>query len=447
MDISPEDIIRGNEISSLPEEEKPKKKNPSQMGKQNESGILSKDKIMISLVVFFGLALVGLPFLSKMIKQNKTTEEEGPAAWRRQAPVLSMERGNEESERDNGIFQSEQEEISEEGIVESQRTPMFSGGRQNPTTSRAPESTPPPQPQPSSTNTTPARTYLSQEEILARRAPMIRSEISYDPETGDVDRPQAVENQPFIPYDQFLEAASQSYNYGGSGSDSFVSQNQQDQKNDFFEQGRGEIFASESADQYTLTTGTIIPAILHTGINTDTPGFITAIVDSNVYDSLTFTNLLIPQGTKLVGQYNSNVSYGQSRIQVAYTKMIRPDGTIINIGNMPGVDSEGYSGGDARVNGHPWQYAKAFGLISLMTIAQTELNNSIENAATAGMADLIEANASTAIDIGNRIIERTLDIQPTLTMRPGEEFNIFVSNELRLPPVDAPEVTERYTLD
>jgi type IV secretion system protein VirB10 len=233
----------------------------------------------------------------------------------------------------------------------------------------------------------------------------------------------------------------------GQNQNGFQTLNMQDEKNRYYNANAGNASVRGYADAYTIITGTMIPAVLVSGINTDLPGDIMAIVDQNVYDSITGQNLLIPQGTKLIAKYNSNVSYAQSRVQIAWTKMIRPDGLIIDLGNMPGVDSRGYSGVGGFVDEHFFQYLKALGVISLFSVIQSELNNATGQAANPAMQDLISANAQATITWGQEIVNRTMDIQPTIIILPGKKVNVFFNTEMRLPAVPTPPVVERYERD
>lgn len=188
---------------------------------------------------------------------------------------------------------------------------------------------------------------------------------------------------------------------------------------------------------YELKRGSVIPATLVTGINSDLPGRITAQVRQNVYDSATGHRLLVPQGTQLVGRYDSNVSFGQSRVLVIWTDLVFPNGSTLQIGGMPGMDAEGYSGFRDQVNN---RYLETFGsaiLVALigtgidMALPQTNASpfqnqNSPEDAARRNFAD-------TFARVADQTITRNLDVQPTLEIRPGYQFNVFVEQDIVFP--------------
>ena len=147
---------------------------------------------------------------------------------------------------------------------------------------------------------------------------------------------------------------------------SYNEQNMQDNKQSFYASGRND----EATGGFwidTLWNGSIIPGVLITE-SIPTFGDIQARVTENIYDSLTGKKLLIPQGSVLIASYNSSVSFAQKRVQIAWNTLIRPDGYQLSLGNMNGVDAEGYSGTQGKVDEHLFQYVKAAGIISAFTI-------------------------------------------------------------------------------
>lgn len=189
---------------------------------------------------------------------------------------------------------------------------------------------------------------------------------------------------------------------------------------------------------YELKRGSVIPATLITGINSDLPGRITAQVSQNVYDSATGHRLLIPQGTKLFGRYDSKVSFGQSRVLVVWTDIIFPNGSTLQIGGMAGTDAEGYGGFNDKVNNH---YLKTFGSAILLAVigagmdmAIPQNNNPFDNGNSA--EDAARRNfAETFGRVAERTINRNLDVQPTLEIRPGYKFNVLVDQDIIFPGV------------
>lgn len=194
---------------------------------------------------------------------------------------------------------------------------------------------------------------------------------------------------------------------------------------------------------YTVHTGNVIPAILTTGINSDIPGAITAQVSRNVYDSASGKYLLIPQGSKLFGSYASGVQYGQKRLGVQWHRVIFPNGQSLTLDAMPGTTGAGYGGFKDKVNNH---YAKIFGgamLMSLVTATTTYAldrdNNSSSDAngndSKTVSQSLNEAFAREFGQITSQQIQRSMNISPTLEIRPGYRLNVMVVKDIEL---DAP---------
>ncbi|MEY9520030.1 type IV secretory pathway VirB10-like protein [Bradyrhizobium japonicum] len=186
---------------------------------------------------------------------------------------------------------------------------------------------------------------------------------------------------------------------------------------------------------YELKRGSVIPATLITGINSDLPGRITAQVSQNVYDSATGHRLLIPQGTKLMGRYDSKISFGQSRVLVIWTDIIFPNGSTLQIGGMAGTDAEGYGGFTDQVDNH---YFKTFGSAILLAIIGTGIDMAAPQSSTLATqqtaSDAARRNfAETFGRVAERTINKNLDVQPTLEIRPGYQFNVLVDQDIVFP--------------
>jgi type IV secretory pathway VirB10-like protein len=190
---------------------------------------------------------------------------------------------------------------------------------------------------------------------------------------------------------------------------------------------------------FELKRGSVIPATLITGINSDLPGRITAQVSQNVFDSATGHRLLIPQGTKLFGRYDSDVSFGQSRVLVVWTDIIFPNGSTLQIGGMAGTDAQGYGGFTDKVNRH---YLRTFGSAALLAIIGTGIDMSVPESSTLATQDTAsDAARRNFAETFGRVVERTinrnLDVQPTLEIRPGYKFNVLVDQDIVFPPYKA----------
>ena len=186
---------------------------------------------------------------------------------------------------------------------------------------------------------------------------------------------------------------------------------------------------------YELKRGSVIPATLITGINSDLPGRITAQVSQNVYDSATGHRLLIPQGTKLMGRYDSKISFGQSRVLVIWTDIIFPNGSTLQIGGMAGTDAEGYGGFTDQVDNHSF---KTFGSAILLAIIGTGIDMAAPQSSTLATqqtaSDAARRNfAETFGRVAERTINKNLDVQPTLEIRPGYQFNVLVDQDIVFP--------------
>ncbi|MGO6746652.1 IncP-type conjugal transfer protein TrbI [Rhizobium ruizarguesonis] len=186
---------------------------------------------------------------------------------------------------------------------------------------------------------------------------------------------------------------------------------------------------------FELKRGSIIPATLITGINSDLPGRITAQVSQNVYDSATGHRLLIPQGTKLFGRYDSKVSFGQKRVLVVWTDIIFPNGSTLRIGGMSGADAQGYGGFNDKVNNH---YLKTFGSAVLIALIGTGIDMAVPESSTLATQDTASDAArrnfaETFGRVADRTIQRNMDVQPTLEIRPGYKFNVLVDQDIVFP--------------
>ncbi len=183
---------------------------------------------------------------------------------------------------------------------------------------------------------------------------------------------------------------------------------------------------------YEIKAGTIIPGILITGINSDLPGNITGQVLSNVYDSVSGRHLLIPQGAKLNGKYDFQIVYGQERLLVVWNRILYPNGQSLSLEGMTGVDLSGYAGFQDLVNNH---YGKLFSSVVLMSalsagaqLSQPQQNNALSGP-TVGQT-LAQSLGTNISNVGTQIVSKSLNVQPTITIRPGYEFNINVTKDI-----------------
>ena len=181
---------------------------------------------------------------------------------------------------------------------------------------------------------------------------------------------------------------------------------------------------------WTISAGTVIPASLLTGLNSDLPGMVLAQVTENVRDSASGRVVLIPQGAKLIGRYDSSLSYGQRRALVVWQRILFPDGSSLRLNNLPASDVAGYSGLTDRVDGHSWQLLKGVVLSSLLGVG-TQLSLGGERGIVRAIRESAQQNGSQA---GEQILSKGLSVQPTIKVRPGWPVRVLVSEDLSLEP-------------
>lgn len=191
------------------------------------------------------------------------------------------------------------------------------------------------------------------------------------------------------------------------------------------------------ASPYMLRAGFVIPAIMISGINSDLPGQVIAQVSQNVWDTATGKYLLIPQGTRLIGAYSSDVGYGQERVLMAWQRLIYPDGKTLDIRAMPGTDSAGYAGFKDKVNNHWFRTISSAilmsGVIAAVDLSQNDSSSNSDSDRQRANDALSEALGQTLGQTLGQIISKNLNISPTLEIRPGYRFNVMVIKDLTLP--------------
>ncbi|UQZ88862.1 conjugal transfer protein TrbI [Deltaproteobacteria bacterium Smac51] len=191
----------------------------------------------------------------------------------------------------------------------------------------------------------------------------------------------------------------------------------------------------EAGRTFELKTGSVIPGVMVSGINSDLPGHLIAQVSQNVYDTATGRDLLLPQGAKLFGVYDSRVVYGQSRVLIAWNRVVFPDGSSVTLGAMPGTDISGYAGFKDKVDNH---YMRIFGSAVLMSLVTGGMsyavdqvsNNDSDSDSTSMQDEMIAALAAQLGQTTLQLLQKNLNIKPTLEIRPGYQFNIIVTKDV-----------------
>ena len=238
--------------------------------------------------------------------------------------------------------------------------------------------------------------------------------------------------------DRLLDVADRSLGVPGGAPSTRDDDNGQNDKARFLDKDRDTDFQLRHGVQYprspfTMFAGTVVPCVMTQGINSDLPGQIGCMVSQNVYDTVTGRHLLIPQGTKAIGTYDSRIAYGQSRVLVVWTRLLRPDGSWVSLEGMPGTDLSGYAGLTGHVDNHYGRLVSGVVLGSIIGAgAQVGAGANNQNPSFSALA--VQGAAENINQAGQQITRKNLQIQPTIEVRPGSRLNIFATKDLILPP-------------
>jgi type IV secretory pathway VirB10-like protein len=186
--------------------------------------------------------------------------------------------------------------------------------------------------------------------------------------------------------------------------------------------------------KFEVKAGTLIPAALVTGINSDLPGEIVAQVTENVFDTVTGRYLLVPQGSRLIGRYDSLISYGQNRALVVWNRLILPNGDSIDLEAMPGADGTGTAGLEDETNHHRWAFAGALAVSTLLSLGPS-IAQSVAQRAQSGSNTNVYTSPASALgsntsQIGENLLNRELNRPNTITVRPGWPLNVLINRDL-----------------
>ena len=213
-------------------------------------------------------------------------------------------------------------------------------------------------------------------------------------------------------------------------------QNDQQHKTEFVNQASDRSIYNDhtlqtQASPYEVLAGTVISASLLAGLDSDLPGMVTAQVTEDVRDTTTGHIVLIPQGSRLIGAYDSVVAFGQSRALLVWQRIVMPDGSSIQIDNLPATDAAGYAGLEDQVDYHTWTLLKGIAMSTLLGVGTQVTFGS-------GQSNLVQAiqqsTQESANQAGQRIVEKDINIQPTITIRPGFPLRVIVHRDLILRP-------------
>jgi type IV secretion system protein VirB10 len=188
---------------------------------------------------------------------------------------------------------------------------------------------------------------------------------------------------------------------------------------------------AKAPSRYVVQAGAVIPAALIAGVRSDLPGQVTAQVTENIYDSPSGRYLLIPQGSKLIGAYDSQVSFGQDRVLLVWTRLIMPNGRSIVLERQPGADTQGFAGLEDEVDHH---WVRLAGAAALSTLLGVGAEFGATNNDSAILTALRRGNTDSLNQTGQQVVRRNLNIQPTITIRPGFPVRVIVNRDLVLAP-------------
>lgn len=186
---------------------------------------------------------------------------------------------------------------------------------------------------------------------------------------------------------------------------------------------------------FEIRAGAVIPGIMLSGINSDLPGQIMAQVSQNVYDTATGKYLLIPQGTRMVGTYSSDVGFGQEGVMIAWQRLVFPDGKALDIGSMPGADMAGYSGFRDKVNNHLMRIYGSALFMAGITAGASIATNQGQNNGSGYEQPSVSSEMSSALgqqlgQVSAQIVSKNLNVAPTIEIRPGYRFNIVAVKDV-----------------
>ena len=400
-------------------------------GKEGESpGIFNRKRVLMALCVTLaaalGSALVFNLYSGDKKKNSSLASQPAPG----KPPSGFLQNQLDRAQREHAA----EEETESSPPLEADKTPpALPSASWNDNSSR-PYAPPPPSPAPApppprrggSTQTAQEPTYYKSPLVPRVEGSIIAARGSGGQEGDIIGGNQAADE-----YLRFLSSREAALNSGG---DSFAEN----------AQAGGGSFTEDNA----LWPGTIIPAVLITSINTALGGNVLARSSENIYDSRTGKSLLIPQGTILFARYNDSVSYAQSRVQIAWDTLIRPDGFQLDLGGMGGVDRRGMSGQEAEYNENWFEYLKAAGLIALFSTANARMTGeAAKHASDAVAGNIAQSNAEFMSQIGSSIVSRAMGIQPHLTVDSGESVAVMINRSIYLPPLRDFPVTGRYRLE
>lgn len=285
-------------------------------------------------------------------------------------------------------------------------------------------------------NTTPAVTRSANVPPNSPITAAARQIESLEKSLANLSSPPAAAGMPGNIADTLKAVQALSPSQKGNQTLTQVSQDWLTQQQQHGSQDEKPLTPQAKASDYILFEGTLIPIVLLQDVASDLPGSINAMVTQDVYDSIAHRYLLIPRGTRIRGLYNSEVIVGQSRLLMAFSRMIFPNGASMRLGAMPGSDVDGATGIGAEVNNHFWTIfgsSLIIGAVSLAAAPGSGQSNVTINIPS-GSGGLSAAAGQALADTVKRMLDRTQNIKPTLSLTKGEPLNVTISRDMILPP-------------
>jgi type IV secretion system protein VirB10 len=426
----------GDDSRDLPEEqveEEPRYETPESV--TSFPKWFDRKKTMMTIAgIFVAIVLFALISGGGGSKKKQAASE---SAWAANVPKDFLQR-----ELERSLINSAPAVQGESEAVDSSAVPETADQYGLPAVTVVPYTPSPPQPPPPQQS----NERRSQPQ-LSSLIPRVEGSLFSSQAAFETPSPQTVDPYAGLPLSGFDPSALAGLASGLGQLDPYAAQNDQAGKNNFYNAASNGAVTGGYLQSNLLWIGTIIPAVLETAINTDLPGNVIARVTQNIYDSHTGQDILIPQGTILIAQYNRSVSYSQRRVQVVWDVLIRPDGYQVELEGMNGVDPKGAAGLKAKYRENWFEYIKAAGIVSLFSVINSKLVEEVAKYGSDEMAaGVITSNAEFIKDLGGNLISRALNIQPTLTVDNGEKINVMLNKNIYLPPCRNFEVKQRYVL-
>lgn len=408
-------------------------------------GVFNRKKTLIVIcagIAFFVMLAVVINYAKTSGKSNSGSADEY-AASRSNSSFLNSLRDS--ALRDAGRANSEVVQTSPENGSENELPepllPQVSFSRQNEEPAR-PSAPAPPQPQNQSSQSQYSGQGQGGDYYRSSLVPQVQGSLFSRNASSQNGQNNAGAGAAPSPYDDYLNSLNSRLSSYGTQQEANAQQNSAAGNS-------SDVYSGRFLGENSLWTGTVIFGILETAVNTDLPGSVLARVTQNVYDSQTGRVLLIQQGTLLLARYNNSVSYAQSRVQIIWDALIRPDGFQIDLEGANSVDRAGMSGQAAKYDGNFFEYLKAAGIITLFSIANgklTETVNSFPESETTA-SNVAQANFQFFNRLAEDLVSRAGNIQPTLTVENGTLINIMLNKTLYLPPAPNFSTTQKYILE